>query len=276
MKQKAQNFFVRWLTKEWAPIDNPLSDFDRILHEIRPCDVILVEGRNRVSSIIQHLTRSPWSHAALYIGRLHDISDPSLRAEIVKRLDCEHDTQLILEGYLGEGFRAAPLSIYKHDHIRICRPKGLAYNDAQAVIKHGILSIDNEYSVRQIIDLARFLLPWSILPRRWGSSLFNESSSKHSDICSSMIAEAFIKVDFPILPDVTREGRKIILRHKNSRLFIPSDFDYSPFFEIIKYPLFNISDHAAIYRKLPWAVDKPTKDPNRESGENKNIGDATD
>ena len=33
-----------------------------------PGDVLLIEGNTRLSVIIQYLTQSTWSHAALYVG----------------------------------------------------------------------------------------------------------------------------------------------------------------------------------------------------------------
>ena len=34
-------------------------------------------------------------------------------------------------------------------------------------------------------------------------------------------------------------------------LYTPSDFDYSPYFEIVKYPYLGLEE-LSIYRKLPW------------------------
>ncbi len=39
---------------------------------------------------------------------------------------------------------------------------------------------------------------------------------------------------------------------RNPYLFTPKDFDYSPYFEIIKYPLFNPDEPLPYYRRLPW------------------------
>ena len=38
---------------------------------------------------------------------------------------------------------------------------------------------------------------------------------------------------------------------RNEMLTTPSDFDFSPYFEIIKYPILGIND-LAVYRRLPW------------------------
>ena len=67
-----------------------------------------------------------------------------------------------------------------------------------------------------------------------------------------MIAEAFAAVQFPLLPLVQRgEGEQMQLYRRNPKLCTPSDFDYSPYFEIIKYPFFDLTEHAG-YRLLPW------------------------
>lgn len=39
---------------------------------------------------------------------------------------------------------------------------------------------------------------------------------------------------------------------RNPKLFTPKDFDYSPYFNIIKYPFIGL-DELGIYRSLPWA-----------------------
>jgi hypothetical protein len=123
------------------------------------------------------------------------------------------------------------------------------------VTAYAIKALGKPYNVRHLLDLARFLLPWSILPRRWGSSLFTMPSGEpDSSICSSLLAEAFTSVNFPILPFIKiDENIGFELVHRNPHLFTPKDFDYSPYFEIIKYPLFNPNEPLPYYRRLPWA-----------------------
>jgi hypothetical protein len=66
-----------------------------------------------------------------------------------------------------------------------------------------------------------------------------------------MIAESFGYVNFPILPLVkhTEEGEPTLFR-RNPKLCTPSDFDYSPYFEIIKYPFIDFYHEE--YHLLPW------------------------
>ena len=73
-----------WLTREGPPGPTPLCDFNQLGFELRKGDVLLVEGRSRVSEVIRVITQSPWSHSALYVGRLYDIDDPDLRLESIE------------------------------------------------------------------------------------------------------------------------------------------------------------------------------------------------
>lgn len=234
----------------------PPCDFERLSYEIRPGDVLLVEGRSRVGEVIKYITLSPWTHAALYIGRLHDIDDPEARERIREHYNADPDEQLIVEALLGEGTIVAPLSRYRAEHLRICRPRELARRDAQTVINYCVHYLGQAYDVRQLLDLARFLFPYGLLPRRWRSSLFTHNAGGPTRIvCSSLIARAFASVRFPVLPlrHDTDDGR-IRLHRRNFKLFVPADFDYSPYFEIIKYPLLEFDD-LAVYRRMPWTPD---------------------
>jgi hypothetical protein len=244
---------VNWLKHKRPLPRTPLSDFERIRHEIKPCDVILVEGRSRVSDVIKQITQSAWSHSFLYIGRLHDIEDPQLRERLGKFYHGNADRQLIIESELGLGTIVRVLTAYEGEHLRICRPRSLRYSDSQKVIAYAIGRLGTAYDVRQIFDLARFLFPWAVLPRRWRSSLFSTNPGENTQtVCSTMIAEAFGRIQFPILPLVKLEdGGDMQLYMRNPKLCTPSDFDYSPYFDIIKYPFLDFQ-HYADQRLLPW------------------------
>lgn len=244
----------RWLTYEPFSTDVIPYDFSRLKYEIRPGDVLLIEGRSRISQIIRTITQSSWTHSALYIGRLIDFEDEEIKKMIRQHIDVNDNVRLIIEDVLDKGTVISTLSSYRNHHIRICRPIGITPADMHLVINYAIRALGQPYNVRHLIDLARFLLPWTILPRRWGSSLFRTSTGQpESGICSSLIAEAFTSVQFPILPYVKpHEEKGIEVFHRNPHLFTPKDFDYSPYFEIIKYPLFNLDEPLPYYRRLPW------------------------
>lgn len=253
-KNKLINAIVNWLIHERPPSPVPMSDYERTRYEIKPGDVILVEGRSRVSDVIKAVTQSCWSHAALYIGRVHEIEDPVARQRVKQFFDGQPDVQLIVESELGLGTVVRPLSTYDRDHLRICRPRDLTFSDAQKVIGYAISRLGTDYDVRQIFDLLRFLVPWIILPRRWRSSLFTTHVGQTTKtVCSTMIAEAFGSIQYPILPLVKRsENHEIRIYRRNPKLCTPSDFDYSPYFDIIKYPFMNFANSQPHYRLLPW------------------------
>ncbi|NOQ88297.1 MAG: hypothetical protein GQ550_05175 [Gammaproteobacteria bacterium] len=245
--------FVHWLTYESPNYKTPLTSFERLRYELRPGDVILVEGRSNVAEIIKTITQSMWTHSFFYIGRLHDIDDPMLRDHIQKYRHCSPDEQLIVEAILGKGIIVSSIEDYEGEHLRICRPRGITRADSQAVLEYSIKELGKDYNVRQIMDLARFMFPYWFLPRRWRSTLFEHNPGRPTKtVCSTMMAEAFARVRFPIIPVVHQDADgKLRLIRGNSKLLTPRDFDHSPYFDVIKYPIIDF-DELGIYRKLPW------------------------
>lgn len=242
-----------WLNQEEETPETPLCDFDRITYDIRQADVILVEGRSRVSNVIRAITQSTWTHSVLYIGRIHDIMSPELRERITKFYQGDPNEQLVIEAVLGEGTIVSPLSKYKNDHLRLCRARGLTPPDAQEVIAHAVETLGAEYDMRQLLDLARFMFPYALMPRRWRSSLFEHNAgAATSTVCSTMIAKAFMQVKFPLLPIAFKnDDGTFTLHHRNPKLFTPCDFDYSPYFDIIKYPIWD-PHKMSRYQNMPW------------------------
>jgi hypothetical protein len=253
LKNYVWDKFVDWLTYESPNFKTPLTSFERLRYELRPGDVLLVEGRSNVSEIIKSITQSMWTHSFIYIGRLHDIDDPMLRDHIQKYRHCSPDEQLIVEAVLGKGIIISSIEFYEGEHLRICRPRGITRADSQAVIEYAIKQLGTDYNVRQIMDLARFMFPYWFLPKRWRSTLFEHHVGRPTKtVCSTMIAEAFSKVRFPIIPVISqdKDGQLSLIRN-NSKLVTPRDFDHSPYFDVIKYPIIDF-DELGIYRKLPW------------------------
>jgi hypothetical protein len=246
----------RWLMHEHEAKGIPQCDYDRLSFEMRPCDVLLVEGRARISEVIKSYTQSQWTHSALYIGRLHDIGDKTTREHVSWLYDGDPNDQLIIEPLLGKGTIISPLKKYAKENVRICRPNALSRVDSEKVVKNAVQHLGNDYDVRQLLDLGRFLFPYGILPRRWRSSLFEHNVGIPTrTVCSTMIAAAFASVHFPILPVIHREENgSLKLYKRNTKLFVPCDFDTSPYFEIIKYPLLGLDD-IAVYRQLPWDTE---------------------
>ena len=247
---------ITWLSveKKKGEVLSPIN-FEHLLDEVRMGDVLLVEGRTRVAHAVRGITNSVWTHSALVIGTLGKIRDPALRSVARSYLrEDELEAPLIVESELGCGTIVSSILRYRDYHLRLCRPQGLSYTDARRVSTYALLHLGAGYNVRQILDLARFLVPWwAVVPRRWHSSLFEHNYQDPTRlICSTMIANAFNRVRFPVVPLVVQDEGQFRMLQRNPRLITPRDFDHSPYFSIIKYPLLG-EDDIGFYKKLPWS-----------------------
>ena len=238
-----------------------INNQDKLLAELKPADVILFEGRTRVGDIIKLITLSPWIHSALYIGKLSEVRDPLLKKRIRKFYNGSEDEQLVIESLLGYGTVVRPMKDYMHDNLRVCRPTYLKKTDRQKVVCFAAEHLGLAYDIRQLLDLARFFFPYGILPKSWRSTLFQHNAGKPTHvICSGMIARCFHNAHYPILPVIVTknfEHKKIYKR--NFRLFVPADFDYSPYFDIVKFPELHVSS-TKNHRYVPWEEDAPAED----------------
>jgi len=209
---------------------------------LQPGDVLLVEGDHRISSAIKYLTQSTWSHAAFYCGQLHN---PAQK--------CDEECVLI-EADLENGVIAVPVEKYSKYNIRICRPVNLTNADLQKLCSYMADSIGKEYDLKNIIDLARYLLPNPPVPVRWRRRMLALGSGDPTRaVCSSLIALAFQSIKYPILPvrlseSADGEFAREILHIRHHSLFTPRDFDISPYFRIIKPELVDDFD----YQQLDW------------------------
>jgi hypothetical protein len=213
---------------------------------LRPCDVLLVEGSpTKISSSIRYLTQSSWSHAALYVG---------LSGGLGER---DGEPLLLVEAELDSGVIASPLSKYKNFNTRFCRPIGLSAEDRTAVIRFVVERIGYAYDLKNIIDLIRYLLPQPPVPQRWRRRMIALGSGEPTRaICTTLIAQAFQSVRYPILPRVERvddESRREIMHIRHHSLYTPRDFDLSPFFDIVKPTIESTFD----YRQIEWADQIP-------------------
>jgi Permuted papain-like amidase enzyme, YaeF/YiiX, C92 family len=217
---------------------------------LRPGDVLLVEGNHRISTAIKFLTQSTWSHAALYVGDLLRQENPA------------EPSAALIEADLQSGVIAAPLGKYAGFNTRICRPVGLSSNDRHSVVNYMISSLGKAYDLKNVFDLVRYLLPQPPVPTRWRRRMLALGSGDPTRaICSTLLAEAFESVRYPILPLIstvfaapTSQGAhliKEILHIRHHSLFTPRDFDISPYFQIVKPTIETGFD----YKTLQWAAN---------------------
>ena len=213
---------------------------------LQPGDVLLVEGRSRISTAIKYLTQSTWSHAALYVGALtsHSESDPADDADPFNALQ-------LLEADVREGVRSVGLSFYASYPTRICRPVGLEDADRSALLAFVVARLGHQYDLRNVWDLARYLIPTPPVPVRWRRQMLSLGSGDPTRaICSTLVAQAFQSIRYPILPDVDadEQGSERLNRRHHS-LFTPRDFDVSPYFEVVKPTI----EEGFNFHRLQWA-----------------------
>jgi hypothetical protein len=192
------------------------NNLARLAQTLRPGDVLLVEGNARISQIIMYMTQSPEADRAL------------------ERFGPEA-SQLLIESDLKEGVAVTPLSRYLDQNLRICRPVGLRPEQLDRVLLEMFQHLGVRYDHRNTFDLARYLIPFHLVPRWFRRrSLYLGSSSSREIICSALIAKAFYRVGLTIQPPVSRRGEGFQVRHPS--YIMPRDFDLSANFQILKPP----------------------------------------
>lgn len=250
---RAYQWISDWLQQERPAATVRLCDFEQLRQELRPCDVLLVDGGSRMDERIKALSTSRWSRALLYLGRLHDIDDPALRAIVTEYQPCEADTQLIVEARLDRGLILQPLTSLELGHVRICRPRGLSHHDSQEVIRFAISRLGLSPGPSWL-DVLRLLTPWRWLPQRWRLALFSRLAGPLIRLLTgTAVGEAFAFIQYPVLPLVkhTEQGATRLYR-RHPRMFFAADFDHSPYFDIIKYPFVDQGQDQRGMRLLPW------------------------
>ena len=239
---------ARFLTKQVRQsIQVATVSLEKLSENLQPGDVLLVEGNARISVAIKYLTQSTWSHAALYIG---DALPPAAPWEL---------PQVLVEADLKDGVRAVPLANYAQMHTRICRPVGLNDEDRKRVVDFVIARIGEQYDLKNVFDLVRYLLPTAPVPSRFRRRMLALGSGDPTRaICSTLIAQAFESVRYPILPEIQRSWSDDpmhadcyadIYHIRHHSLYTPRDFDISPFFDIIK----PVIEDGFDYRSLAWS-----------------------
>ena len=221
-------------------------DTARYIACLKPADVLLVEGDTRLSVAIKYLTQSTWSHAALYIG-----PEAGLR-------DATGTPLVFIEADVAAGVRALSADAYSGLHYRICRPVGLSVDEKRQLIAYACSRLGHQYDLKNVFDLARYLMPMPPVPVNWRRRMLTLGSGDPTRaICSTLIAQCFAAVKYPILPLVEtvpmgRPDCPDCLGHvhhaRHHSLCVPRDFDVSPYFDIVKPTLTAEFD----FHRLIW------------------------
>lgn len=245
------------------------NNMPNLYQTIRKGDIVLVEGRAKISQVIKLFSNSSWSHLAMYVGdELIQEGQPHREKLLADYGDAAH--HMVIEAYAGRGVIATPLHVYRTHNIRLCRPYKITAEDLKIVLADVIDNLGKHYDEQNIIDIALMMLPAWISPfkRIKRRSIFARlgSCNDYQVICSGMVAHAFQRVGFPIVPALipfdekvpqigSPYGARLQMRHYSQ--ILPRDFDLSPNFEIVKFNIIITGEFD--YRKLPWA-DLPIED----------------
>ncbi len=225
-----------------------IISIEEIAAVLQTGDIVLIDGNTRISIAIKYLTQSTWSHACLFVGNTGD----------------SVDDESLIEADLKNGVHLVSLNKYKHSNLRICRPKNLSDDDTEKLVEFAKSKLGHQYDMRNVFDLIRYLIQKPAVPNRYRRAMLNLGSGEPTKaICSTLIAESFQSIDYPILPrrNVQQQDSEESMRGSNGEVplyyqrhfthFTPRDFDLSPYFEVIKPTLFAGFD----YRQLKWRHD---------------------
>jgi len=237
--------YISQPTGRYAPFY--AADPEIVRKALMPGDILLVEGNSRLSATIKYLTQSTWSHAALFVGeRPGDVSQSG-------------EPNVLLEAEADTGVVTVPLSKYVSFHTRICRPVGLDAASTKKVLDYALLRIGTKYDSQRIVDLARYLFPYPPVPVWFRRRMLSIGCGDPTRaICSTLIAQAFASIHYPILPErALINGKTYVMAPyvqsemdhiRTYGLYTPRDFDVSPYFAIIKPTLVAGFD----YRTVEW------------------------
>jgi hypothetical protein len=244
------------------------NDIQALRSQLRPGDVILVEGDQRISQVIRYLTQSSWSHAAIYIGD----ELRRLRPEVLPTYADLHGPEgryLVLEA-LESGVTCSPITKYTRHNIRICRPRNLRREDLEQILIEVCAQLGKPYNMRHVLELGRYFFPVSLIPRRYRRAALRYGGEATEVICTTMLARAFAGVGYPIVPRVTldeienpqrwfdrlrrRDNTRMVralYEKEDPALITPRDFDLSPYFDVIKFN--HLANGKFDYRRIEWA-----------------------
>ena len=260
--------FYQWICRRLQRDEQfsgqPSADLESLRTVLKSCDVLLVAGHSSVDRTFKVIGDSRYARAVLYIGRLHDVADPALRALLSDYTPCEPDTQLVIDARLERGLIVEPLSALEGRQIRVCRAQGLSDNEAQDVLRYAISRIGAGGAQSWGALAMMTLLPWRWLPLRWRTGLFRRWAGELIKALSgTVVADAFSFVQFPVMPLVKESQPAARLLRLQPRAITAADFDHSPYFEIIKAP-FQLDAIPKGIDALPWKGNQGALAPERQ------------
>lgn len=126
------------------------------------------------------------------------------------------------------------------------------------MVAYAVARLGHQYDLRNVWDLARYLLPTPTVPQRFRRRMLSMvNGDQIRAICSTLIALAFQSIRYPILPLISSTNRDsqdcsacvdevLLMRHHS--LFAPRDFAVSPYFAVVNPTLEEGFD----FHRLTW------------------------
>ena len=218
------------------------TDVEELASLLRPGDVLLVEGKTRFAALVKYLTQSTWSHVAMYVGPLGDGPDPIC----------------IVEADIEGGVRGISLSEFRDMRVRVVRASGLTEVESAEVARRVASRMGQAYDLDCAVELARSLWPLNRGADRPRSDSAAPIPDTDRAICSTLLAQAFEEIGYPILPPATRAAVDLSLGLTTKPalarpVHTPRDFDLSPFFAVVTQPasrpvvLRPLADHSVVF-----------------------------
>jgi len=169
-----------------APL--PSARVRRVRHDLKsllqPGDVILVAGKSRFSSLICRLTRSSWSHVAIYVGPGHH----------------PDAAYCVVEADVEEGVRMVTLERLADLDIQVVRASRLPDAARRELIDYLLARVGMPYDLNHIVELARLLLFAPSALGRWLSPRVVRSADPARAVCSTLVAHALFTAGVSIGP----------------------------------------------------------------------------
>ncbi len=203
--------FLTQPVKRYSPATT--TDPESLAAALRNGDVLLTEGNTRAAALIKRITRSTWSHVSIYVGPLEEGPDP----------------RCIVEADIAQGVRSIRLSELEGLNVRVLRPIGLSDAVRSRLAEWVVSQIGGEYDLKHAWVLARSWL--GVPPKSSAAAAPNGvAQSATRFICSTLLANAFALVGYPILPIHTAATAVSTADH---RYVIPGDFERASVFEVV-------------------------------------------
>ena len=200
--------FVRYLTQ---PLDGSDSvtpaERGSLAAILNRGDVLLTDANTRCAALVKRVTRSVWSHVAMYVGPLEQAADPLC----------------IVEADFAEGVRPIRLSELNAQRVCVLRPTALTEAERCQLADSVVGRIGSDYDLAHAWRLGRQLLSGGA---KRTSKRISKPSGHHPRrfICSTLVAHAFASVGYAILPSET-PARADAFNHHN---LTPADFEHAP------------------------------------------------